>query len=51
MKTNIKGRRKDGPTPRERLEFTLKYNRQYVSQRYLATEYNVAKSCIGPIIY
>lgn len=44
------GGRKDGPTPRERLEITLKYNRQYVSQRYLAAEYNVAKSCISPIV-
>ena len=32
------GGRKDGPTPRERLEITLKYLRQYVSQRYLAIE-------------
>lgn len=44
------GGRKDGPTPRERLEITLKYFRQYVSQRYLAIEYNVAKSSISPII-
>lgn len=49
-KEHKNGGRKDGPTPRERLEITLKYNRQYVSQRYLAVEYNVAKSCIGPII-
>ena len=44
------GGRKDGPTPRERLEITLKYYRQYLSQRYLAIEYGVAKSCISPII-
>lgn len=44
------GGRKDGPTPQERLEITLKYFRQYVSQRYLAIEYNVAKSSISPII-
>lgn len=44
------GGRKDGPTPRERLEITLKYLRQYVSQRYLAIEYKVAKSSISPII-
>ena len=44
------GGRKDGLTPRERVEVTLKYTRQYVSQRYLAIEYNIAKSCIAPII-
>lgn len=37
-------------TPQERLEITLKYLRQYVSQRYLAQEYEIAKSCISPII-
>lgn len=45
-----KGGRKDGVTPQERLEITLKYLRQYVSQRYLAKEYSIAKSCISPII-
>lgn len=49
-KGHKKGGRKDGPTARERLEITLKYYRQYLSQRYLAYEYNVAKSCISPII-
>lgn len=49
-KEHRNGGRKDGPTPRERLEITLKYFRQYVSQRYLAIEYNVAKSSISPII-
>lgn len=49
-KKHKNGEKKDEPTPRERLEITLKYNRQYVSQRYLAVEYNVAKSFIGPII-
>lgn len=44
------GGRKDGLTPRERVEITLKYNRQYLSQRYLAIEYNIAKSCISPIV-
>lgn len=44
-----KGGRKDGVTPRERLEITLKYLRQYVSQRYLAKEYDTAKSNISPI--
>ena len=44
------GGRKDAPTPRERLKITLKYYRQYLSQRYLAIEYGVAKSCISPII-
>lgn len=44
------GGRKDGPTARERVEITLKYNRQYLSHRYLASEYNVAKSCISFII-
>ncbi len=42
-----KGGRKDGVTPKERLEITLKYIRQYVSQRYLAKEYNTAKSNIS----
>lgn len=32
------------------MEITLKYTRQYLSQRYLAAEYKVAKSCISPII-
>lgn len=45
-----KGGRKDGATPKERLEITLKYLRQYVSQRYLAKEYNIGKSRIAPII-
>lgn len=44
------GGRKDGPNARERVEITLKYNRQYLSHRYLAIEYNVAKSCISSII-
>lgn len=44
------GGRKDGLSPRKRVEITLKYTRQYLSQRYLALEYNVAKSCISPII-
>lgn len=44
------GGRKDGSTPKERLEITLKYLRQYVSQRYLAADYEIAKSCISPII-
>ena len=44
------GGRKDGLSPQERVEITLKYTRQYLSQRYLATEYKVAKSCISPII-
>lgn len=49
-KKRRKGGRKDGPTPQERLEITLKYCRQYLSHRYLAKEYHVAKSCIAPII-
>lgn len=44
------GGRKDGASPRERVEITLKYCRQYLSQRYIAHEYGVAKSCISPII-
>ena len=44
------GGRKDGASPRERLEITLKYLRQYMSQRYLAHEYEIAKSCIAPIV-
>lgn len=44
------GGRKDGATPIQRLEITLKYMRQYVSQRYLAIEYKIAKSCISTII-
>ncbi len=32
------------------MEITLKYLRQYSSQRYLAREYNVAKSCISVIV-
>lgn len=44
------GGRKDGATPQERLEITLKYCRQYLSQRYLASEYKIGKSCIAPII-
>ena len=44
------GGRKDGLSPQERVEITLKYTRQYLSQRYLASEYKVAKSCISPII-
>lgn len=45
-----KGGRKDGASPQERLEITLKYLRQYVSQRYLAHEYKIAKSSISPIV-
>lgn len=45
-----KGGRNDGLTPQERVEITLKYCRQYVSQRYLASEYNIAKSSISPTI-
>lgn len=45
-----KGGRKDGSTPQERLEITLKYLRQYVSQRYLANEYRIGKSRVAPII-
>ena len=44
------GGRKDGSTPRVRLEITLKYIRQYVTQRYLAAEYGIGKSCISPIV-
>lgn len=44
------GGRKDGASPSERLEITLKYLRQYMSQRYLANEYEIAKSCIAPIV-
>lgn len=44
------GGRKDGATPKERLEITLKYLRQYVSQRYLAKEYGIGKSRISPIV-
>lgn len=44
------GGRKDGASPIERLEITLKYLRQYMSQRYLAKEYKIAKSCISGII-
>lgn len=47
---NQKGGRRDGVTPQERLEITLKYLRQYVFQRYLAKEYGIAKSCISSII-
>lgn len=47
---HLNGGRKDGATPRERLEITLKYCRQYVSQRYLASEYQIGKSRIAPII-
>ena len=46
----IKKGRKDGSTSQERVEITLKYLRQYNSQRYLAHEYNIAKSCISPIV-
>lgn len=49
-KEHQKGGRKDGATPRERLEITLKYLRQYLSQRYLAKEYNIGKSRVAPII-
>lgn len=42
--------RKDGLTLQQRVEVTLKYCRQYLSQRYLSHEYNIAKSCIAPII-
>lgn len=45
-----KGGRKDGATPQERLEITLKYCRQYLTHRYLAKEYNIAKSCISSIV-
>lgn len=47
---HINGGRTDGATAQERLEITLKYCRQYLSQRYLAKEYKIAKSCISPII-
>lgn len=47
---HLNGGRKDGATPQERLEITLKYCRQYVSQRYLASEYSIGKSRIAPII-
>lgn len=47
---HLNGGRKDGPTARERVEITLKYCRQYLSYRYLAFEYKVAKSCIATII-
>lgn len=47
---HLKGGRKKGSTPLKRLEITLKYCRQYVSQRYLASEYGIGKSRIGPII-
>lgn len=50
LKEHAKGGRKDGVTPCQRLEITLKYIRQYLSQRYLAFEYHIAKSCISPII-
>lgn len=49
-KEHSKGGRKDGTNPRQRLEITLKYIRQYLSQRYLAFEYSTSKSCISPII-
>lgn len=49
-KKHKNGGRKDGTTPQEKVEITLKYLRQYVSQRYLAAEYNTAKSCIAPIV-
>lgn len=45
-----KGGRKDGATPQERLEITLKYCRQYISHRYLASEYGIGKSRISSII-
>ena len=45
-----KGGRKDGATPQEQLEIYLKYMRQYPSQRYLASEYGIAKSSVHPII-
>ena len=32
------------------MEITLKYLRQYVTQRYLAVEYGIGKSCISPIV-
>ncbi len=44
------GGRKDGSNPQQRLEITLKYLRQYVSQRYLASDYGIGKSCISPIV-
>ena len=47
---HLNGGRKDGLTHQQRVEVTLKYCRQYLSQRYLAHEYSVAKSCIAPII-
>lgn len=45
-----RGGRKDGPDASLRVEITLKYLRQYNSQRYLAVEYDVAKSSISPIV-
>ena len=47
---HCRGGRKDGLSVQERLEITLKYLRQYLSQRYLAKEYGIAKSCISPIV-
>lgn len=49
-KDHKNGGRKDGLSARERVEITLKYNRQYLSHRYLAREYNIAKSCVSPIV-
>ena len=49
-KEHEKGGRKDGATPTQRVEITLKYIRQYYSQRYIASEYGIAKSCIAPIV-
>ena len=45
-----KGGRKDGLTPKERLEIYWKYSRQYFSQRYLAAKYGISKSQISPTI-
>lgn len=47
---HLKGGRKDGATPIERLQITLEYLRQYTSQRYLSVKYKVSKSRISDII-
>ena len=44
------GGRKDGLSPRKRVEITLKYTRQYLSQRYLALEYNVAYATVEKVV-
>lgn len=49
-KDHLLGGRRDGATPKEWLEITLKYLRQYLSQRYLAADYGISKSCVSTII-